>query len=162
MRRVLLVMVVASATLVVSTARLHAQGTDTWIGKWVLNIDQSSWSPAELAPKSGTTVITASPDGGNAAVTDGVDAAGKKTHTEISYKFDGKEYELKGAPDPKTTRVYTRVDDHAYTMATKVNGVITTTSRVAVTADGKTRTLVTTGRDAQGRIIRNFNVYNKQ
>jgi hypothetical protein len=47
-------------------------------------------------------------------------------------------------------------------MATKVNGVITTTSRVAVTADGKTRTLVTTGRDAQGRIIRNFNVYNKQ
>jgi len=162
MRRPLLVTVVAFAGLILASAQPRAQGSDTWIGKWVLNVGLSSWSPAELAPKSQSTVITASPDGGNMAVTDGVDAGGKKTHTEIAYKFDGKEYDLKGAPDAKTTRVYTRVDDHAYTMATKVAGTITTTSRVAVTGDGKTRTLVTTGRDAQGRIIRNFTVYNKQ
>ena len=161
MRRVLLVMVFAPAALILAATHGRAQGTDTWIGKWVLNIDQSSWSPAELAPKSQTTTITASP-GGEMAVTDGVDAAGKKTHTENAYKFDGMESEVKGAPDPKTTRVYTRVDDHAYTTATKVNGTITTTSRVAVTADGKTRTEVTTGRDTGGRIIRNFLVFNKQ
>ena len=161
MRRVLLAMVIAAAGLLFTVSQPHAQGTDTWIGNWVLNVDQSSWSPAELAPKSQTTKITASA-GGNTAVTDGVDAAGKKTHTEITYKFDGMEYELKGAPEAKTTRAYTRVDDHAYTTAMKVNGTITTTSRVAVTADGKTRTEVTTGRDADGRIIRNFLVFNKQ
>ena len=74
MRRILLVLVVASVAAAASTAGIHAQGTDTWIGKWILNIDQSSWSPANLAPKSGTTVITASSDGGNMAVSDGVDA----------------------------------------------------------------------------------------
>jgi hypothetical protein len=78
---------------------------------------------------------------------------GKKIHTEITYKFDGKDYDYKGAPDANSTRVYTRVDDHHYTYATKVNGLITTTSRVAVTPDGKTRTITTTGRDAQGRVI---------
>jgi hypothetical protein len=161
MRRVLLVTVFAQAALVLAVTQGHAQGTDTWIGKWVLNIDQSSWSPANLSPKSETTTITASA-GGETAVTDGVDATGKKIHTENAYKFDGMESDVKGAPDPKTTRVYTRVDDHAYTVATKVNGTITTTSRVAVTADGKTRTEVTTGRDTDGRIIRNFLVFNKQ
>ena len=160
MRRPLL-MAVASAGLVLASAQPRAQGSDTWIGKWVLNVDQSSWSPANLAPRSQTTVITDAA-GANTAVSDGVDSTGKKTHTEITYKFDGMEYELKGAPDPKTTRVFTRVDDHAYTAATKVNGTITTTSRVAVTADGKTRTEVTTGRDAQGTIIRNFLVFNRQ
>ena len=161
MRRALLVMLAACAGLVLAAAQPRAQGTDTWIGTWVLNVDQSSWSPANLAPKSQTTTITAS-GGGELVVTDGVDASGKKTHTENAYKFDGMDSEVKGAPDPKTTRVYTRVDDHAYTVATKVDGTTTTTSRVAVTADGKTRTEVTTGRDAQGTITRNFLVFNRQ
>jgi hypothetical protein len=113
-----------------------------------------------LAPKSQTTRITASGDS-LSAITDGADGEGKKIHTEISYRFDGKDYEYKGAADANSTRVYTRVDDHHYTYATKVNGLITTTSRVAVTPDGKTRTITTTGRDAQGRVIRNFSVWNR-
>ena len=137
-----------------------AQTGDAWIATWTLNLAQSSYDPANLAPKSQTTKMTAS-GGSVTAITDGVAADGSKTHTEITYTFDGKEYEYKGAPDPKSTRVYTRVDDHHYSYATKVNGLITTNSRVAVTPDGKTRTIVTTGRDAQGRTIRNFTVWNK-
>jgi hypothetical protein len=91
-----------------------------------------------------------------------VNAQGQKTHDETVYKFDGHDYDVKGAPDPKTTRTYTRVDDHHYSYATKVNGAITTTSRVAVTPDGKVRTITVTGRDAQGRVIRNFLVWTKQ
>jgi hypothetical protein len=30
-----------------------------------------------------------------------------------------------------------------------------------MTPDGKTRTITTTGRDAEGRIIRNFSVWNR-
>ena len=137
-----------------------AQVPALWFGTWTLNVAQSSYDPANLAPKNQTTRITASGDS-LAAITDGADAEGKKIHTEISYKFDGKDYEYKGAPDANSTRVYTRVDDHHYTYATKVNGLITTTSRVAVTPDGKTRTITTTGRDAQGRVIRNFSVWNR-
>jgi len=140
--------------------RVAAQSADSWIGNWTLNLAQSSYDPANLAPKNQTTRITASGDT-QTAITDGADADGKKIHTEITYKLDGKDYDYKGAPDANTTRVYTRVDDHHYTFATKVKGQITTTSRVAVTPDGKTRTITTTGRDAEGRVIRNFAVWNR-
>jgi hypothetical protein len=159
MRRLLLVMMCASGYLLTASGSA-AQTGDAWIGTWTLNVAQSSFDPANLAPKSQTTKMTAAGDRVT-AITDGVDADGKKTHTEITYTFDGKDNDYKGAPDPNSSRAYTRVDDHHYSYATKVNGSITTNSRVAVTPDGKTRTIVTTGRDAQGRTIRNFTVWNR-
>ena len=160
MRRLVPLMVFASLGFLLTGAHAAAQATDAWIGTWTLNLAQSSYDPAILAPKSQTTKISASGDMFT-VISDGVNAQGQKTHDETTYKFDGQEYDVKGAADPKTTRVYTRVDDHHYTYSTKVNGLITTTSRVAVTPDGKTRTMTTTGRDAEGRVIRNFNVWNR-
>jgi hypothetical protein len=160
MRALVFVTVFASVAVGSGVSRITAQSTDASVGTWTLNLAQSSYDPANLAPKNQTTGITASADT-LTAVTDGADAEGKKIHTEISYKFDGKDYDYKGAPDANSTRVYTGVDDHHYTYVTKVNGLITTTSRVAVTPDGKTRTITTTGRDAQGRVIRNFSVWNR-
>jgi hypothetical protein len=160
MRALVVIAVFASITVGSGVCRISAQSTDSWVGTWTLNLAQSSYDPANLAPKSQTTRIMASGDT-LTAITDGSDNEGKKIHTEITYKFDGKDYDYKGAPDANSTRVYTRVDDHHYTYGTKVNGLITTTSRVAVTPDGKTRTITTTGRDAQGRVIRNFSVWNR-
>ena len=160
MRALIFITVFASIMVGSAVCRIAAQSTDAWVGAWTLNLAQSSYDPPNLAPKNQTTRITASGDT-LTAITDGADADGKKIHTEITYKLDGKDYDYKGAPDANSTRVYTRVDDHHYTFATKVNGLITTTSRVAVTPDGKTRTITTTGRDAQGRVIRNFAVWNR-
>jgi hypothetical protein len=160
MRRLLLVMMFASTGSFLTVASSPAQTGDTWIGTWTLNVGQSSYDPASLAPKNQTTKMTASGDSVT-AISDGIDAGGKTTHTEITYKFDGNAYPYMGASDPDSTRVYTRIDDHHYSYATKVHGLITTNSRVAVTPDGKTRTVVTTGRDAEGRTIRNFSVWNK-
>jgi hypothetical protein len=160
MRRLLLVMMFASTGSLLTVTWSPAQTGDAWIGTWTLNVAQSSYDPATLAPRSQTTKITASGDS-VLVVSDSVNAEGQKTHDETTYRFDGKDYEVKGASDPNSTRVYTRVDDHHYSYATKVNGLITTNSRVAVTPDGKTRTIVTTGRDAEGRIIRNFSVWNR-
>src|SRR5712691_10587274 len=120
MHRFVLVMVLASTGFFLAGTQPVAQTGDAWIGTWTLNLAQSSYDPANLAPKSQTTKMTASGDGVT-AITDGVDAEGRKTHTEITYKFDGKEYDYKGAPDPNSTRVYTRVDGHHYSYATKVN-----------------------------------------
>src|SRR5215510_13953832 len=119
MRRLLLVMVFASGYLLTASGAA-AQTGDSWIGTWTLNMGQSSYDPANLAPKSQTTTMRASGDSVT-AITDGVDGDGKKTHTEITFKFDGKDYEYKGAPDPNSTRFFTRVDDHHYSFATKVN-----------------------------------------
>ena len=161
MRRLLLVIVFASTAYLLIATSARAQSGDAWVGTWTLNVAQSSYDPAALAPRSQTTTITMSGDTFT-VVSDGVNAQGAKTHDETMYKFDGKDYDVNGAPDPKTTRTYTRVDDHHYSYATKVNGLITTTSRVGVTPDGKTRTITTTGRDAEGQVIRNFLVWSRQ
>jgi len=161
MRRLLLVIMLASTAYLLTPTASLAQSGDAWVGTWGLDIAQSSFDPASLAPKTQTTKITLSGES-YTVVSDGVNAQGQKTHDETVYKFDGHDYDVKGAPDPKTTRTYTRVDDHHYSYTTKVNGAITTTSRVAVTPDGKVRTITVTGRDAQGRVIRNFLVWTKQ
>jgi len=161
MRRLLLVIVFASTAYLLIATSSRAQSGDAWDGTWILNIAQSSYDPATLAPQSQTTTITTSGDTVT-VVSDGVNAQGTKAHDETTYTFNGKDFDVKGALDPKTTRAYTRVDDHHYSYATKVNGLITTTSRVAVSPDGKTRTITVTGRDAEGRVIRNFLVWNRQ
>ena len=74
----------------------------------------------------------------------------------------GQDYDYKGAPDPKSTRAYTRIGDNDYQFVNKVDGKITTTARIKVAADGKTRTIITTGRDAQGRRIDSLTFWDKQ
>ena len=44
----------------------------------------------------------------------------------------------------------------------KKDGVVTTTGRIVVSADGKTRTVTTSGTDPQGKKFKNTAVYDKQ
>jgi hypothetical protein len=139
-----------------------AQAQDAWVGTWKLNLAKSKYDPANLAPKSQTLKQEAVAGGGFKGTTDGVDAQGKPMHTEQASMFDGKASEIKGAPDANTTRVYTRIDNRTYEYVQKVGGKLTTTARTVVAADGKTRTITTTGKDAQGRTIKNVAVYDRQ
>ena len=91
-----------------------------------------------------------------------VDAQGKALHQEYMTMFDGKSSEIKGAPDPNTTRVYKRIDSRTYEYVQSVGGKLTTTARNVVSADGKTRTVTTTGKDAQGRTVNNVAVSDRQ
>ena|SRR5471032_3191297 len=161
MRRRTLFIAIALACLVLTSGTAVAQVSDSWLGTWKLNVAKSTYEPASLAPKSETSTQTKSGDSVT-AITDGIDAQGKRIHTEIIYKVDNAEYEIKGAADPKSTRFYTRIGDNTYQYVNKVNGNITTTIHVQVSADGKTRTIVTTGRDAQGRVIDNLTSWDKQ
>src|SRR6267143_6814256 len=104
-RRILLNVLVLASVLAVSFP-VAAQAQDPWVGGWKLNLAKSKYDPANLAPKSQTLKQEAMAGGGMKATTDGVDAQGKPTHTEIMTMFDGKSSEVKGAPDANTTRVY--------------------------------------------------------
>ena len=139
-----------------------AQAQDTWVGTWKLNLAKSKYDPANLAPKSGTVKQEAVAGGGMKSTTDGMDAQGKPTHTEQTTMFDGKPSAIKGAPDANTTRVYKRIDSRTYEYVQSVAGKVTTTARTVVAADGKTRTITTTGKDAQGRTINNVAFYDRQ
>lgn len=60
------------------------------------------------------------------------------------------------------TYAFTRIDDHTYDLVTKRDGVVTTTTRTVVSPDNKTRTSTTTGKNAQGQVLSNLAVYDRQ
>ncbi len=150
------------ATVVFVPLLALAQTQDSWIGNWRLNLAKSKYEPANLAPKSQTIRQEAAMGGGVRTVVDVVDAQGRTQHQEYTVVFDGKSVAIPGAPDANTTRVYKRIDSRTYEYVQSVSGKQTITVRTVVSADGKTRTLTTTGRNAQGQTVNNVAVYERQ
>ncbi len=154
-------LLVTIAALVIATPAM-TQTQDPWVGTWKLNLAKSMYEPANLAPNSQTIIQAAVPGGGSKITTDGADAQGKATHTETQTMFDGTSSMIAGASDANTTRVYKRIDGRTYEYVQSVAGQVTTTVRTVVAADGKTRTITTAGKDAQGRTIHNVALYDRQ
>lgn len=128
------------------------------IGTWKLN-EAKSKIPAGYMKNS---TVTYTMDGDNTKVTtDGTDKDGKPLHTEWTGKFDGKDYPLTGDPSADA-RAYTKVDDRTLTLANKMGGKEVTTGRIVVSADGKSRTVKTTGTDSAGKKVSATAVYDKQ
>jgi hypothetical protein len=101
MRRRIFVVGVVMLSVVALTATA-VMAADNFSGTWKLNVAKSKYSP-DPAPKSGTTKLEATADGLK-IVADGMNWEGKKTHTEYTPSFDGKDYPdkvlLDGKPDP--------------------------------------------------------------
>lgn len=131
---------------------------DVNMGTWKLNEAKSKLSPG--AAKNTTVVYAATGDTVKVTV-DGVDADGKPAHNEWTGKFDGKDYAVTGDP-ASDMRAYERVNDHTLTLTVKKGGKVTATGRVVVSADGKSRTVTTSGTDAKGKKISSTAVYDKQ
>ncbi|HYR21723.1 MAG TPA: hypothetical protein VEP30_02205 [Chthoniobacterales bacterium] len=91
---------------------------------------------------------------------DGTDAKGKPMHSEWSGNFDGKDYAVTGDPT-SDMRSYNKVDDRTLTFTAKKGGKVTVTGRIAVAADGKSRTVHATGTDSKGKKFHNVVVYDK-
>jgi len=128
------------------------------MGTWKLN-EAKSKMPAGF-PKNTTVVYEV--QGDNVKVTtDGTDRDGKPVHTEWTGKFDGKDYPLTGDPTADS-RSYRQINDHTLALANKKDGKVTTSGRITVSADGKTRTLRLTGTDSSGNKVTGTSVYDKQ
>ncbi|MGO9125078.1 MAG: hypothetical protein ACLP6G_09325 [Terriglobales bacterium] len=131
---------------------------DVNMGTWKLNEAKSKMSPG--TPKNTTVVYEAAGDSVKVTV-DGLDAAGKPTHNEWTGKFDGKDYAVTGDPT-SDMRSYKRVNSHTLALTVKKGGKVTATGRVAVSADGKSRTVTLSGTDAMGMKASGSAVYDKQ
>jgi hypothetical protein len=131
---------------------------DANMGTWKLNEAKSTFAPG--APKNHTVVYEAA--GYNVKVTvDGTDKDGNPTHTEWMGKFDGKDYPVIGDPN-SDARSLKKLDDRTLELTVKKGGNITTTGRIVVSADGKSRTVTMSGTDAMGKKISSTAVYDKQ
>ena len=132
--------------------------SDANMGTWKLNEAKSKFAAG--ATKNHTVVYEAAGDKVKVTV-DGVDGDGKPAHNEWTGNFDGKDYPVTGVPS-SDTRAYTKVNDHTLEMTVKKGGKVTATGRVVVSADGKSRTVTTSGTDAKGKKVKNTGVYDKQ
>jgi hypothetical protein len=140
------------------TAAVCLASTDAQMGTWKLNEAKSKLAPG--AAKNNTGVYEAAGD--NVKVTvDGTDRNGQPAHNEWTGKFDGKDYPVTGDPE-SDARSYKQVNDQTLSLTVKKDGKVTLTGRIVVSADGKTRTVTTTGTDSQGKKVKGTAVYDKQ
>ena len=131
---------------------------DVQMGTWKLNEAKSKFAPG--VTKNNRVVVEATGD--NVTVTvDGTDKDGKATHNEWTGKFDGKDYPVTGDPN-SDARSLTKIDDHTLGLNVKKGGKTTVTGRIVVSADGKSRTVTTSGTDAKGKKVSSTAVYDKQ
>jgi hypothetical protein len=128
------------------------------MGTWKLNEAKSKIAPGGV--KNTTVVYEAAGDKIKVTV-DGVDGEGKPAHNEWTGNFDGKDYPVTGDPT-SDTRSYKQVDEHTLELTAKKDGKVTTTGKIDVSHDGKTRTVKTHGTDSKGNKFENTAVYDKQ
>jgi hypothetical protein len=131
---------------------------DANLGTWKLNEAKSKLSPG--APKNVTVVYEAAGDSVKVTV-DGVDGAGKPTHSVWTGKYDGKDYPVTGDSN-SDARSVKKIDDHTLELTVKNGGKVTSSGRIVVAADGKSRTVTLKGTNSAGKEIHSTSVYDKQ
>jgi len=129
-----------------------------FIGTWKLNEGKSRIMTGQV--KNTTVVYTASGDTVT-VTTDGTTADGTPQHTVWTGKYDGKDYPATGDPTVDT-RAFKLVDDHTLMITSRKAGKVVNMIRVAVSADGKTRTVTTTTTSVNGMRTSSTAVYDKQ
>jgi hypothetical protein len=128
------------------------------MGTWKLNEAKSKLAAGMLK----NTLVVYTADGDTIkVVTDGTDGKGNPMHTEWTGKFDGKDYPLTGDPTADS-RSYKTVDEHTLTLENKKDGKVTTSGRIVISPDGKSRTLTVSAKDPAGKKITSTAIYDKQ
>jgi len=128
------------------------------IGTWKLNEAKSQIGPGQA---KNLTVVYAEAPGDMVKITvDGVDKNGKATHSEWTGKFDGKDYPVTGDPN-SDARAYTQLDANKLEFTAKKDGKDIAKGRVDVAEDGKSRIVITSGTDPDGKRFKNMAFYDK-
>ena len=126
------------------------------MGTWKLNEAKSKFS--QKAPNTHTVVFEVAGDRVKVTV-DGVDGNGNPTHSEWTGKFDGKFYPVTGDPT-SDMRSYRKINNNTLALTGQKGGKVTLTGRII--ADGRSRTVTTSGTDSNGKGFSTIAVYDKQ
>lgn len=141
-----------------AAAAVSFAASDAYMGTWKLNEAKSKIGAG--APKLNTVVYEAA--GSSIKVTvDGTAPDGSATHSEWTGKFDGKDYPSTGNPN-EDTRSYTQVNDRRLHFVSKKGDKVVLSGSVVVSADGKSRTVTSSGTGPQGTKFKSTAVYDKQ
>ena len=154
------VAMILALALLAGGAPTTAQSKDPFVGSWRLNVAKSTYSPGP-APKSQVSTYEAAGQGYKVSVK-AETAAGGTEQWSYTSNLDGKESPITGNNPNSDTVAVKRIDAHTLESVNKKGGKVTTSQKNVVAADGKTRTVTTTGTNPQGQKISNVAVYEKQ
>jgi hypothetical protein len=144
--------------LLVCLAAAPALAADPQIGTWKLNEAKSKLNPAST--KNNTVIYEVAPGDSVKVTVEGTTGDGKAFKSVWTGKYDGKDYPVTGDP-VSDSRAYTKVDDRTLTFSAKKDGQVNLTGKIAVAADGKSRTVTTSATDAKGQKVSGTAVYDK-
>jgi hypothetical protein len=150
---------ILAAGILTAGALVAAQPKDPFVGTWVLDVAKSKFSPGP-APKSATTVIDAAGQGYKFSVTQ--DLPSGVQQWSFTTNLDGKDASVTGNNPNADSVVVKRIDANTLETVARKLGKITTTLKNVVAADGKSRTVTTTGTNAQGEKVNNVAVYERK
>jgi hypothetical protein len=136
-----------------------AGAADPLVGTWTLNLAKSKITPP--APKSETRTYSESDDGTISVTEKIVSAEGNENNVSASYKLDGKEYPVTGAPDSDSVSAK-RITSHTTEYTLKKAGKVVQTARRVVSKDGKTLTITERGTDSHGAKSVDIEVFDKE
>ena len=157
-RRARVTLILTAAVLAVAMLAT-AQSKDPFVGTWRLNVAKSKYSGP--VPKSITSTYEAAGQGYRVSVKN-EPASGPVQQYSYTTSLDGKDAPMTGNNPNADMVAAKRIDAHTLEIVNKKGGKVTTTQRNVVAADGKTRTVTTTGTDAQGQKVNNVTVFEKQ
>jgi len=143
-----------------ASAFVVAQSKDPFVGTWVANVAKSTYNPGP-APKSAQTTIEAAGKGYKMTVHQ-VPATGAAQDWTLTTNLDGKPAKVNGTNSNADMITYTRVDARTLESVQTLKGKETQRQKIVISADGKTRTVTSTGVDGSGKKINNVIVYDKK
>jgi hypothetical protein len=153
------ILVLAAVAILAQSMGLGTQGLDAWFGTWTLNVAKSVYVPGP-APYTRSQYVIEPWNDGVKVTYDMVHPRGGTTHLEWIGKFDGQPYQLQGV-DEYVTYAYRRIDDRTFEVSVRIDDRLAATSKVTLSADAKTMTTTTAGRDASGRASTTTTVYER-
>lgn len=127
-------------------------------GTWKLNPSKSTFHPGP-APKSQTITYSPTADGMKIVV-DVVAADGPTQHWEMTAKYDGKDYPVKGHPNADTISLDVLKGEKSQSTFKK-GGKVTAVNMRSLSADGKTLTIESKGTDEKGQPVHNVQVFER-
>ena len=147
-----------TAVAVTLTMALGGTAFAQTVGTWKLNVEKSKYHEGQ-ALKSATLVYEAAGEGIKVTV-DQAPAVGPAIDYAYSANYDGKDVPVVGNPNADMA-ARTRVNATTTKLVNKKGGNVMSTVTLAVSADGKTLTITTAGKDAKGQNVDSVAVYEK-
>jgi hypothetical protein len=137
---------------------VRAQAPRDLFGTWKLNTAKSKYSPGP-APKS-MTVTYGGAGFGMRIVVDVVPAEGPPQHWEMTPMYDGKDHRVTGNPDADAISIK-RISDTKGESTFKKGGKVMAVNVRTLAPDGRTMTIESKGRTADGKPRHDIAVFEK-